>query len=183
VKLLPGIAVVLVLLGLSSGLSALQPCPYPSTSIAARFSTIDRFTPFQCRVGPSPVRNPSACATTRSKAGSGCFLTGMRGIFPDRPIEDLENRDEIPQVRYDLDDRFQVPGEQSIRTGRTYEKDGYFAKWRSIRDDKGRVIVAICHNMHLGDAWEWADSPAYPEKFASMAFRVGLNYIMYGMTH
>ena len=41
----------------------------------------------------------------------------MRMIFPDRPIEDLENRDEIPQVRYDLDDRFQVPGEQSIRTG------------------------------------------------------------------
>jgi hypothetical protein len=107
----------------------------------------------------------------------------MRMIFPVRPIEDLENRDEIPHVRYDLDDRFQVPGEQSIRTGRTYEKDGYFAKWRAIRDDKGCVIVAICHNMHLGDAWEWADSPAYPEKFASMAFRVGLNYIMYGMTH
>ena len=36
--------------------------------------------------------------------------------------------------------------------GRTYEKDGYFAKWRAIRDDKGRVIVAFCHNMHLGDA-------------------------------
>ena len=34
-------------------------------------------------------------------------------------------------------------------------------------------MVAICHNMHLGDAWEWADSPEYPEKFASMAFRVG----------
>jgi hypothetical protein len=44
-------------------------------------------------------------------------------------------------------------------------------------------VVAICHNMHLGDAWEWADDPEYPEQFASMAFRVGLNYIMYGMTH
>ena len=120
-RLLPGIAVVLVLLGLSSGLSALQPCPYPSTSIATRFSTIDRFTPFQCRVGPSPVRNPSACATTRSKAGSGCFLNGMRMIFPDRPIENLENSDEIFHVLYDFDDRFQVPGEQYIRTGWTYE--------------------------------------------------------------
>jgi hypothetical protein len=44
-------------------------------------------------------------------------------------------------------------------------------------------MVAICHNMHLGDAWEWADMPEYPENFASMAFRVGLNYIVYGMTH
>ena len=43
--------------------------------------------------------------------------------------------------------------------------------------------VAICHNMHLGDAWEWADDPEYPEQFASMAFRVGLNYVMYSMTH
>ena len=101
----------------------------------------------------------------------------------DRPVEDLTDKDEIFHVLYDMDDRFQVPGEQYIRTGRTYEKDGYVAKWRGIRDDHGRIVVAICHNMHLGDAWEWADDPEYPEQFASMAFRVGLNYIVYGMTH
>jgi Domain of unknown function (DUF4159) len=111
------------------------------------------------------------------------FLRGMRMVFPDRPIEDLDNKDEIFHVLYDLDDRFQVPGEQYVNTGRTYEKDGYVPKWRAIRDDKGRIVVAICHNMHLGDAWEWADSPEYPENFASMAFRIGLNYIIYGMTH
>jgi hypothetical protein len=111
------------------------------------------------------------------------FLTGMRMVFPDTPIEDLDSKDEIFHTLYDLDDRFQVPGEQYVNTGRTYEKDGYVAKWRAIRDDKGRIVVAICHNMHLGDAWEWADSPEYPERFASMAFRIGLDYIMYGMTH
>ncbi len=111
------------------------------------------------------------------------FLRGMRMVLPNRPIEDLDNKDEIFHVLYDLDDRFQVPGEQYINTGRTYEKDGYVAKWRAIRDDKGRIIVAICHNMHLGDAWEWSDSPEYPENFSSMAFRIGLNYIIYGMTH
>jgi hypothetical protein len=111
------------------------------------------------------------------------FMNGMRQVFPDRPVEDLENKDEIFHVLYDLDDRFQVPGEQYIRTGRTYEKDGYVPKWRAIRDDKGRIVVAICFNMHLGDAWEWADDPDYPETFASMAFREGLNYIVYGMTH
>ncbi len=111
------------------------------------------------------------------------FLRGMRMVLPNRPIEDLDNKDEIFHVLYDLDDRFQVPGEQYINTGRTYEKDGYVAKWRAIRDDRGRIIVAICHNMHLGDAWEWADSPEYPENFSSMAFRIGLNYIIYGMTH
>jgi hypothetical protein len=111
------------------------------------------------------------------------FMEGMRQVFPDRPVEDLDNKDEIFHVLYDLDERMQVPGEQWIRTHRTYEKDGYVPKWRAIRDDKGRIVVAICHNMHLGDAWEWADDPDYPEPFASMAFRVGLNYIVYGMTH
>jgi hypothetical protein len=111
------------------------------------------------------------------------FMNGMRMVFPDRPIEELNNSDEIFHVLYDLGERFQVPGEQYVNTGRTYEKDGYVPKWRAIRDDKGRIMVAICHNMHLGDAWEWADSPEYPERFASLAFRIGINYVMYGMTH
>ncbi len=114
------------------------------------------------------------------------FMRGMRQIFPDAnkyPVEDLSDKDEIFHVLYDMDDRFQVPGEQYVNSGRTYEKDGYVAKWRGIRDEHGRLVVAICHNMHLGDAWEWADDPQYPEQFASMAFRVGLNYVMYSMTH
>ena len=111
------------------------------------------------------------------------FMAGMRMVFPDRPVEDLSDNDEIFHGLYDIGARFQVPGEQYVWSGRTYEKDGYVPKWRAIRDDKGRVMVAICHNMHLGDAWEWADDPRYPERFASMAFRVGLDYIMYGMTH
>jgi Domain of unknown function (DUF4159) len=111
------------------------------------------------------------------------FMNGMLMVFPDRPIEDLNDKDEIFHVLYDLTDRFQIPGEQYVWTGRTYEKDGYVPAWRGIKDDRGRVMVAICHNMHLGDAWEWADDPRYPEKFASLAFRLGINYVMYGMTH
>ena len=111
------------------------------------------------------------------------FMRGMRMIFPDRPIEDLQNSDELFHVIFDLGERFQVPGEQYVASGRTYEKDGFDPKWRAIRDDQGRIVVAICHNMHLGDAWEWADDPRYPERFASMAFRLGIDYIMYSMTH
>jgi len=113
------------------------------------------------------------------------FLRGMRMVLPaDKyPISYLADGDEIFHVLYDIGKRLQVPGEQYVSTGRTYEKDGYVDKWRAIRDDKGRIIVAICHNMHLGDAWEWADSADYPEPFASMAFRVGIDYVMYSMTH
>src|SRR5205823_2506183 len=87
----------------------------------------------------------------------------------DRPVEDLQSGDEIFHTLYDIDDKMQIPGEQYVWSGRTYEKDGYQPKWRAIRDDKGRIVVAICHNMHLGDAWEWADDPNYPEPFVLLS--------------
>ncbi len=40
------------------------------------------------------------------------------------------------------------------------------AEWKGMYDDKGRLMVAICHNMDLGDAWEWSDDPRYPEKYS-----------------
>jgi len=111
------------------------------------------------------------------------FMAGMRQVLPDRPVEDLKDSDEIYHVLYDINEKFQIPSEVYVNTGRTYEKDGYVPLWRAIRDDHGRIMVAICANMHLGDAWEWADSPEYPEKFSGLAFRIVLNYITYSMTH
>ena len=53
--------------------------------------------------------------------------------------------------------------------------------WRGIFDDKGRVMVAISYNSDLGDAWEWADAPHYPEKFSGLAIRIGVNYVVYAI--
>jgi Domain of unknown function (DUF4159) len=111
------------------------------------------------------------------------FMASMNRIFPDRPVVDLPNDDPIFHVIYDVGTRFQVPGLQYLYSGREYEKDDYQAEWKGIYDDHHRVMVAICHNMDLGDAWEWADLPQYPEKFTSLAYRVGINYIIYSMTH
>ncbi len=111
------------------------------------------------------------------------FMASMRRVFPDRPVVDIQNKDEIFHVLYDLDQRVQVPGIVMFRTGDTFEQDGVEAAWRGVYDDRGRLMVAVCHNMDLGDAWEWADFPQYPERYASLAYRIGINYIIYAMTH
>ena len=111
------------------------------------------------------------------------FVDSMRRVFPDRPIVELDTSDLIFHTLFDLDDRYQVPGAQFIRSHRTYEQDGFQARWRGIFDDKGRLMVAICHNMDLGDSWEHADNPLYPEKFSALGIRIGTNYIVYAMTH
>jgi hypothetical protein len=111
------------------------------------------------------------------------FLASMRRVFPDREIVDLENDNQIFHTIYDLDDRYQVPGAQYLRSGRTYEFDGVKDTWRGIFDDHGRLMVAICHNMDLGDSWEHADNPSYDEKFSALGIRIGINYVVYSMTH
>jgi len=112
------------------------------------------------------------------------FNASLQRIFPDRVFVDLPDGDPIFHIIYDLDKRFQVPGFQYVRSGLTYERDdGRDAHWRGIYDEKGRVQVAICHNVDLGDAWEWSDDPRYPEPFAGLAYRIGINYIVYSMTH
>jgi hypothetical protein len=98
-------------------------------------------------------------------------------------VVDLDNKDGIFHVLYDLEQREQVPGAQWLYSGRTYEQDGYEARWRGIYDDKGRVMVAICHNMDLGDSWEHADNPQYAEKYSALGIRIALDYIVYSMTH
>ena len=111
------------------------------------------------------------------------FLAGLRKIFPDRPVEDIPDDDAIFHVIADAGERIQVPNVGYVNSGRTYERDGVHAEWRAVRDDHGRIVVAICHNMDLGDAWEWADLPQYPERFTSLAYRIGVDYIVYSMTH
>lgn len=111
------------------------------------------------------------------------FMRSMSRVFPDRPVVEIDSSDPIFHTIFDLNDRYQVPGAQYLETGRIYEHDGFEPRWRGIYDDKGRLMVAICHNMDLGDSWEHADNPLYPEKFSALGFRIGVNYVVYAMTH
>jgi hypothetical protein len=52
-----------------------------------------------------------------------------------------------------------------------------------IFDDAGRLMVLITYNSDLGDAWEWMDLPCYPEMYSGQAYRMGINFIVYAMTH
>jgi hypothetical protein len=111
------------------------------------------------------------------------FTRSMQQVFPDRPILELEPQDAVMHVLYDLDERVQIPGIWPLMNGVTYEKDGYVPHWRGIYDDDERLMVAINFNMDLGDAWEHADTPEYPENMTALAYRFGINYIIYAMTH
>ena len=110
------------------------------------------------------------------------FMDGMRQIYSDAQPMELDNSDAAFHVLFDLNERLRVSGANVVH-GSGIERGGTIPHWRALRDGKGRMIVAICFNMDIGDGWEFADSPEYPERMASEAIRLGTNYVLYAMTH
>jgi hypothetical protein len=114
------------------------------------------------------------------------FDETMKLIFPGRACVEIDNRDPIFHTVYDLDDRYQVLGQWSLsgRGGWMAQRAvGTVAHWRGIYDDKNRLMVTMSFNSDVGDSWEWADDPRYPEKYSALGIRLGVNYVVYAMTH
>jgi hypothetical protein len=112
------------------------------------------------------------------------FERGLRQIFPDREVVDLPDDDPIFTAGFAVREKYQVGNFRSmLRNGNTYRADGSTPLWRAVRDDKGRVIVAINFNNDFGDSWQLADDPRYPEKFSYLGIRLGINYVIYAMSH
>ena len=111
------------------------------------------------------------------------FYSQMKMVFPEYEPIDLPLSHPIFHCYYDIRELIQIPGLQFIYSGRTWEKGGYEAHYRGIQDNTGRLMVMINHNVDLGDAWEWAEVEEYPREYANLAFQLGINYIIYAMTH
>lgn len=55
---------------------------------------------------------------------------------------------------------------------------------RGIFDEKGRLMVLISHNTDVGDSWEReADDPQYFYNFSVDGYALGINIVLYAMTH
>ncbi len=112
------------------------------------------------------------------------FENEMRRVLPEYPIVELDLDHPLFSAFYDIDEILQVPGRfQGRRGGRTWEGDGRVPHVRGIFDEHGRLMVVINWNTDLGDAWEWADDPYYPLKYSTYAYEMGVNMIVYAMSH
>ena len=111
------------------------------------------------------------------------FEQQIRLVFPEHPIIDVPLDHPIFNTVYRIDEVLQVPAYGNYWGGRTWEQDGYTAHVRGIFDEKGRLMVLINWNTDLGDAWEWAERPEYPLKYSTFAVQLGVNFIVYAMSH
>jgi hypothetical protein len=55
---------------------------------------------------------------------------------------------------------------------------------RAINDARGRIMVLMTHNTDLGDSWEReGEDPGYFYQFSPPGYAVGLNVLVYLLTH
>ena len=112
------------------------------------------------------------------------FEYEMQKVLPEFPIVDIPLTHEIFHTFYDIDEIIQVPNVNNGRRGwATYERDGYEPFVKGIFDEEGRLMVIINWNTDLGDAWEWAEDPYYPLRYSTYAIQMGVNFIIYAMSH
>lgn len=107
------------------------------------------------------------------------FEAAISRVLPGRPIVELTEDEALLNIVYDLDRRTQIPGERHLYG----ERMRGAPHWRGIFDDKGRLMVAINFNIDMGDAWEHANDAHYPLPMTALAYRFGVNYVIYAMTH
>lgn len=108
----------------------------------------------------------------------------LRKVFPEYEIKDLPRDHTLFHCYFDIDEVVQVPGIGSwLRRGVTHEKGGIVPHYMGIEDKNGRIVAFITRNCDLGDAWEWIDDPRYPLKYGLTAYKVGINVIIYAMSH
>lgn len=110
------------------------------------------------------------------------FMQTMTRLFPDRPPREIKDDNQVLHVAYDINKFTQIPGLRHVQ--------GYMSlrelpppQWLGIYDDEGRLMVAINYNQDIGDSWEEADTPGYPEPMTALGYRFGINYVVYAMTH
>jgi hypothetical protein len=113
------------------------------------------------------------------------FQREMLKVFPERQMVELPLNHEIFHTFFDINSVMQIPNVRNACSGgRTWENPtDTRPRILGISDDNGRVMVVVTYNSDLGDAWEWMDEPCYPELYSGQAYRMGLNFIVYALSH
>ena len=105
------------------------------------------------------------------------------------PLIDIAPGHPLMRTLYDIKEIPQVPnigfwrrsGQQTSERG----WDSSEVYFRGIHDSHGRLMVLISHNTDIADTWEreGEEPRSYFDTFAPRGYAIGVNVVLYAMTH
>jgi hypothetical protein len=107
----------------------------------------------------------------------------MKKVFPDLEPKELPLTHPIFHAYLDIEEVVQVPNIYNAQRGVTSEKGGTTPYYMGIEDKQGRLVAFFARNSDLGDAWEWINDGRYPVRYGLAAYKVGINVVVYAMSH
>ncbi len=105
------------------------------------------------------------------------------------PIIDIPPSHPIMRTLYDVKEIPQIPSINCWMRecrGDTSERgyDSAQVHFRGIQDERGRLIVLMSHNTDIADSWEReGESQEYFDRFSPSGYAIGVNVVIYAMTH
>ncbi len=97
----------------------------------------------------------------------------LRRAFPEREMVLLTIDHPIFHMFYDID---------ALSVTSPYLVGGE-AVFYGLMNDKGNIGVIACYNNDLENFWDGIDQGVYPLKPSVEAFRLGIDFVLYAMTH
>ena len=103
------------------------------------------------------------------------------------PIFDIPPDHPVMHSLYDVKEVEQVSNIRFwMQTGSVSERgpDSPGVNFRGIADEHGRLMVVMAHNTDIPDTWEReGESKEYFDRFSPNGYAIGVNIVIYAMTH
>jgi hypothetical protein len=101
------------------------------------------------------------------------FKNEMKKVFPDRSLEVVPRTHPIWTCFYDI---------SKLNIEPPYER-WLTPQYLGINDDNGRLMMIVNYNNDVSEYWEWSSNPVYPIDTSNEAYKYGVNYVVYALTH
>jgi hypothetical protein len=118
------------------------------------------------------------------------WVQALATVLPpaEYPIQDLTPDHPVFKAQFQIPEFPQIPSIQSWRWDPTQTSergdDSAVPHIRAISDRHGNVMVLMTHNTDISDAWEReGEDPRYFYSFSPKGYAVGINVMLYSMTH
>jgi hypothetical protein len=103
------------------------------------------------------------------------FLTVMKQILPKGQVR------ELPKTHPIFDAFFKINHDLVDGGGQNYGRGRYLA-YHQDNDPNKRIIMMVNLNLDVGEAWQWSNR-GYNIAPSNEAYKLGVNYLVYALTH
>ena len=116
----------------------------------------------------------------KGTAGWQVFRYVFQQIFPDSKWMKLDPSHPVFHSFYDINGAQRIPGIYFLYNPPLDHQNP--ENW-AILDSDGRIMILVNWNSDMGDGWEHTYDAEYPTKYANLAYQLGINYLIYALTH